>query len=271
MKRKIIPISIALLISSSFLSCKTYRYAKTSFVPLFSKTGDVTINTNISSQQIGFAVSNNLGIFVTNTWNNYRSPLFYTSESELQSKHRSHWASIGIVPYLKGSEHINIAMPTSIGKGLQYNESDGQNDEHSYFIYFIQQFKYISFQPTLSYLIDDKFYLSIFNRSYFSRNKIIRSHDYKALTRTPKFKYDYDAQTMFNYVNQLGINLKFNKNKLDFYFEVSYPLYSNLDKLYRYQYQFEFMSENLSMELGLTYNFNFMGKKFWKKKSKEIN
>ncbi|MBN2807590.1 MAG: hypothetical protein JXR22_13105 [Prolixibacteraceae bacterium] len=228
----------------------------------------MTVNTNFSNQQIGIAVSDHLGIFATNTSKNYREPLFYTSESELKSNHQSHWSSIGIVPFLKGRENIFVSLPIGIGKGMQHSDYDVRNDEHFFTNYYNTHSKFLTLQPSISYLIDNRYYLSFFNRSYFSHSKMIKSDYRQTLGRHSAYEYTYQKQTLFNFINQVGANIKLNKNKFDFYFELSYVLFSRPDHFFRNANQYDIIGDHLKGEFGFTYNFNILEKRIWRRKAR---
>lgn len=264
---------IVSIILISFNSCQIYRYSKNSFVPVFTKTGDLTVNANIANQQIGIAVTDNIGVFATNIWNHYRNPYIHTGEGGSSTYHESRWYSLGLIPYFKKNENTYIQFPISLGKGKQTSSYYTPNPDVTFNPYYKLSSNFLTIQPTISYLINNKYCLSFFSHSYLSGNKVI---DYKYnpdLLRNSIFEQAYYHPTFFYFVNDIGTNLKFNVNKIDFYFELSYLLYSNpKDFSYntkRYIYKTDRMEYELlkfNTQLGVTYNFNLMNVKLVKKK-----
>lgn len=247
MKRKSFYFIVFLILF--FTSCKMYNYPNGAFTPVFTKSGDLVFDINsYTKQQVGYAITNNLGIFGTHVFQRYSGELAGGAEEYPRNHIEGNWYSLGVVPYYEIFENIYFETPVAIGRGNLYgrhqiyakeNYSNGINSTCNF----------ITIQPTLSFNENKIINISLYDYNYISYNSVLESFYGGNSTESSIYNYMYNNQRFWSYINVLGGKILVGENHFKFFLDLSYITVAIPGDVYYKTFPY-------NIQTGFTLNFN---------------
>jgi hypothetical protein len=220
------------------------------YVPVFTEKGDVSLNAGIFHQQAGYAITNNLGLFVTNHFQS-QTELFH-DESDCSSRIERNIEGYnqlgGIVPFYKLGDDAYFEMPVGLGWG-RINGTGSIDCGADYYSSFKTAISIFSIQPTISIKESDYFDFSFFGRYSFYRSKIVKSKVSTGVYNSPRgFDVFMMYQDVFydSYIDA-GAQFSVGFKSLKWYMQISYLLY---------EYSDHSLNQTMGLRTGLYLNFN---------------
>lgn len=198
-----------------------YNYPNGAFTPVFTKAGDLAFGFNsYTNQQVGYAITDNLGVFGTRTIQKYSGEIQAGTEEYPRNHIAGKWYSLGVVPYYEIFEDIYFETPVAIGRG----NLDGSHyiyDNEDYLNKLKSTCNFITIQPTLSFNENKIINFSLYDYNYISQNRVTDSFFGGRNTTSSIYNYMYNNPKFWSYVNVLGGKIIIGKH-FKFFLDLSY-------------------------------------------------
>lgn len=246
--------AIICIILCLLAGCQYYYVPRAHYIPVFKQKGDLNINLGIAHQQIGYAITDNLGLFFTNHLQKNISLYDATDCSgNIEREISGLGQTLGLVPYIGYEEILYFEAPVALGLGnISGNGSIGCGVD--YYSSFKTRYQNLSIQPTFTYRQDNNLEISLFGRLSVYRSHVLESH-LSMGKRTSANSFDKLMNTKNNFYDSyldLGIEERVGFKNIKAYLQVSLTFL---------ELSSHRLSQQFSTRAGLSFNFNLHKKR----------